>query len=369
MTLSINSGFAPKPTILIVDDMPENLTILGELLLIAGWFRVPHCRQRRTDKRRCGLNDVAGRKISEIIHGYCRDNPEALEVFGRVAQTGEAARWEHYLAALGMWFSFSIYRPAQGEFIVVIDNITERKRAEDALRESEARFRQLFDLAPLPLALVSKDGFLLDLNARFIKLFGYTRDDVPTLEDWWPRAYPDPDYRGRVIATWECAMQRAIAENIDIVPNEYRVTCKSGEVNGRNLRLLQSGKTPRETFDRLWYDIVQGRPWKGEFCNKRKDGSEYIDFAIITPISQPDGRITHYVAVQEDITHKTFIAEELKEHRHHLETGDIKVNDLAFEGAETLRVGLGETGEKLLLLIRNFEYDEEPTHLRQIKNQ
>ncbi|MBU3990294.1 MAG: response regulator, partial [Gammaproteobacteria bacterium] len=61
-------------------------------------------------------------------------------------------------------------------------------------------------------------------------------------------------------------------------------------------------------------------PWKGEFINKRKDGSEYVEFAIITPLRQPDGTISHFVAVKEDVTEKKRLGTELDRHRHHLET-------------------------------------------------
>ena len=91
------------------------------------------------------------------------------------------------------------------------------------------------------------------------------------------------------------------------------------ELIGQNPRILQSGKTPPEAYRALWEALTQGRPWKGEFCNRRKDGSEYIEFAIITPLRQPDGRITHYVAVKENITEKKRNAEELDRHRHRLE--------------------------------------------------
>ncbi|MGR9044428.1 MAG: PAS domain S-box protein [Gammaproteobacteria bacterium] len=91
------------------------------------------------------------------------------------------------------------------------------------------------------------------------------------------------------------------------------------EVMGQNPRILNSGKTPKETFSDLWEALTQGRTWKGEFINRRKDGGEYVEFAIITPIRQRDGRITHYVAVKEDITEKKLIGEELDRHRHHLE--------------------------------------------------
>jgi PAS domain S-box-containing protein len=91
------------------------------------------------------------------------------------------------------------------------------------------------------------------------------------------------------------------------------------EVIGRNPRILHSGNTPRATFVELWTALTQGRTWRGEFLNKRKNGQEYVEFAVITPIRQADGQVTHYVAVKEDITEKKRIGEELDHHRHRLE--------------------------------------------------
>ncbi|MFA6444762.1 MAG: PAS domain S-box protein, partial [Sterolibacterium sp.] len=91
------------------------------------------------------------------------------------------------------------------------------------------------------------------------------------------------------------------------------------EAYGKNPRILHSGNTPRETFTALWHALAEGRSWKGELYNRRKDGSEYIEFAHITPIRQPDGRITHYLALKEDITEKKRMGEELDRHRLHLE--------------------------------------------------
>ena len=91
------------------------------------------------------------------------------------------------------------------------------------------------------------------------------------------------------------------------------------EVLGRDPNILNFGKTPPETFASLWESLTRGEIWRGEFHNRRKDGSEFIEFAIISPIRQPDGEITHYVAVKEDITEKKRIGEELDAHRNHLE--------------------------------------------------
>ena len=110
------------------------------------------------------------------------------------------------------------------------DNITERKRTELALRKSEASFRQLFSVVPVPLCFANKDGVLVDFNQRFARTFGYSRGEVPNMEAWWRLAYPDPAYRLWVLTTWESAVRRAAEEKADIEPMEYRITCKGGEV-------------------------------------------------------------------------------------------------------------------------------------------
>lgn len=88
---------------------------------------------------------VVGRRISEVIPGYCEHNADSLARFGQVAATGEPARWDHYLAELDRWFAFMAYTPAPGEVVIVGENITERKRAEAALTESEKTYRSLFE--------------------------------------------------------------------------------------------------------------------------------------------------------------------------------------------------------------------------------
>ena len=91
------------------------------------------------------------------------------------------------------------------------------------------------------------------------------------------------------------------------------------EVIGKNPRFKQSGKTPEVCFRAMWAALSKGQSWKGELHNQRKDGSELIEMALITPLIQPDGTITHYVGIQEDITEKKQLEEELNNYHLHLE--------------------------------------------------
>lgn len=74
------------------------------------------------------------------------------------------------------------------------------------------------------------------------------------------------------------------------------------EATGKNPRILQSGKTTRATYDEMWARLTAGHVWKGELINRRKDGTEYIESARISPLRQTDGRVTNYLAIKEDIT-------------------------------------------------------------------
>jgi PAS domain S-box-containing protein len=111
-----------------------------------------------------------------------------------------------------------------------VQDITERKRAAEALRISEERFRRLFDDAPIPLALVGRTGTMLAVNKRFTEAVGFELAEVRTLDQWWRRAYPDPHYRTETMARWEAASQVASAEGRAIDGEEYRITCKDGRI-------------------------------------------------------------------------------------------------------------------------------------------
>ena len=158
-----------------------------------------------------------------------------------------------------LYWESAIISPVRDErgtvthFVGIQDDISARKRAEAALRAGEARFRQLFDLAPVPLCFVSRDGALVDFNRRFVEAFGYTLEDVPTLSEWWHLAFRDPDYRLESMAAWESAVQRATETGNDIEPIEYRVLCKSGQTR----TMVVSGRVLDDHIFTTFFDITE----------------------------------------------------------------------------------------------------------------
>jgi len=166
------------------------------------------------------------------------------------------------------------YDDTDAETVQLIANdiwrAVQKRRAATVLRAREDELRKLaqaVEQSPESIVITNLDAEIEYINASFLQATGYSRD----------------------------------------------------EVIGQNPRVLQSGKTPPATHAAMWNALSHGQPWKGEFINQRKDGSEYVEFAIITPLRQPDGTISHYVAVKEDVTEKKHLGEELDRHRHHLE--------------------------------------------------
>ncbi|MDO8990104.1 MAG: PAS domain S-box protein [Sideroxyarcus sp.] len=193
-----------------------------------------------------GLKDVVGKNVSEVIPGIRESNPEMFEIYGRVALTGQPEHFESYVDALKIWFSISVYCPKKEYFVAVFDNVTERKKTEGALRKLSLAVEQ----SPSSIFITDLDANIEFVNAAFVKSTGYSSD----------------------------------------------------EVIGKNPRLLQSGKTPTTTYDAMWAHLNRGEVWRGELINQRKNGSEYIESVLVSPVRQPDGNVSHYLSINEDIT-------------------------------------------------------------------
>ncbi len=84
------------------------------------------------------------------------------------------------------------------------------------------------------------------------------------------------------------------------------------EARGKNPRILKSGKTTPEEYQKLWDTILSGREWRGVFYNKKKNGEYYCEQALIAPIKDELGRITNFIAIKEDITERKGAEEALK---------------------------------------------------------
>jgi diguanylate cyclase (GGDEF)-like protein/PAS domain S-box-containing protein len=117
---------------------------------------------------------------------------------------------------------------AKQRFVATARDVSEAARVSEALRQSEQQFRRLFEYAPVAMSLVSLDGTSLSVNKEWCRLFGYSMDDVPTLDHWWVQAYPNPDYRQKVQQMWQQGIQRVATEHVDLNATDLIICAKDG---------------------------------------------------------------------------------------------------------------------------------------------
>lgn len=101
------------------------------------------------------------------------------------------------------------------------------------------------------------------------------------------------------------------------------------EANGLNPRILKSGQTDASGYKAMWTTIQAGREWRGEFYNRRKNGTYYWESALIAPVRNAEGNVTHYLAIKEDITERKRAEQELLETNQRLTEATRQAKELA----------------------------------------
>jgi PAS domain S-box-containing protein len=151
-----------------------------------------------------------------------------------------------------------------GESVVVsiVRDITERRQRTESLRKLSRAVEQ----SPASVIITDPTGAIEYVNPKFTQVTGYT----------------------------------------------------FAEVLGQNPRILKSGRVPPETYAELWRAISSGEEWRGELVNRRRNGELLWEAASISPIVDEGGRVTHFVAVKEDITERKRAEEALAETREQL---------------------------------------------------
>ncbi len=189
---------------------------------------------------------LAANQAAEAMHGYGPGELQGkrindLEPPGTPNSTPQ--RIERVLAGEGLSFevvhlnkrgerfplevSAGLVELSNDSYILSIErDISERKRAEAELVESEERFRALSDKSPMGICMIDDQNRWQYVNPAFVDIFGYTLEDVPTGSDFLRRAYPDPAYRKQVAETWRRDLGKAPVGGVRI--RTYAVTCKDG---------------------------------------------------------------------------------------------------------------------------------------------
>ncbi len=154
------------------------------------------------------IEDLEGARIPFVPEP---EKEETIRVISELVKTGrptkrfETRRYTKDGRLLDISISASRYHDHQGRpagTLTVHRDITDRKRAEQALRESEERFRTLAETAPFGLVVVGADDRAEYINPKFTEIFGYSFEDVPDLQTWFEKAYPDPQQRRHAAAVW-----------------------------------------------------------------------------------------------------------------------------------------------------------------------
>ena len=109
---------------------------------------------------------------------YGAASPPCLEMYARVAETGEPVRFEYFFASLNRRFDISAFSPRKGWFATVFEDISERARMETALRQSEQRYRSLFTHAQEAIFIENRDERIVDANPAACRMFGYAREEL-----------------------------------------------------------------------------------------------------------------------------------------------------------------------------------------------
>lgn len=122
-----------------------------------------------------GLQEVVGKKATEIIPGIREKDAALFEIYGRVARTGEPERFEMLVGALKMWFSVSVYSPKPDHFIALFDVITERKRAEERSKRYARRLITVEEDLRKRIAMELHDGIAQQVAALGFTLGGLER--------------------------------------------------------------------------------------------------------------------------------------------------------------------------------------------------
>ena len=123
----------------------------------------------------------------------------------------------------------------------IVYDISDRVKAEKALRESNQRFERVIAGVPVPMVITNEQSDIEFYNDKFIEIFGYTLDDVRLGKDWWERAYPDEEYRALVQASWVEAIAQAEKNRTQIATQTWDMVCKNGDIRTVEFDMMPLG--------------------------------------------------------------------------------------------------------------------------------
>ena len=138
-------------------------------------------------------DDIIGKRVTEVLPGTENDPADWIGRFGGVALSGTASSFENYSEAMARWYAVSATCPEPGHFIVVFNDITERKQAEEELRKEMAFSKSLVDTAQAIVLVLDTKGRILQFNPYMEEISGYKITEVKG-KDWFKTLLPEEDH-------------------------------------------------------------------------------------------------------------------------------------------------------------------------------
>ena len=94
--------------------------------------------------------------------------------------------------------------------------------------ENERFLSRFINSTTIPIGIARIDGTVELLNASAVRMYGYTLEDIPTLDDWFRKAYPDDTQRAHVRTVWQERLQETMKSGISYPAAEWTITCRDG---------------------------------------------------------------------------------------------------------------------------------------------
>ncbi|MBL4615518.1 MAG: ABC transporter substrate-binding protein [Magnetovibrio sp.] len=224
---------------------------------------------------------LIGKRITDILPSAQKLG--LLDVFKRVWSTGEP---EHFPLSfyedgkLTGWRNSYVYKLPDGEIVAIYEDTTAQKQAEEALASAN---KELEGRISDKTADLREEIIRHKITLRQLRLFSQAVEQSPYMI---------------FITTIEGVIQYSN-------PKFSKMTGYSfSEAFGQTPSLIKSGDTPRAVYTDLWTTILAGKNWRGELKDRAKNGSVFWAAASISPVRDSNNRITHFVAMHEDITHR-----------------------------------------------------------------
>ena len=189
-----------------------------------------------------------------------------LEVQGRIARLGQGDFTTAFTVSTGRENSVIGWLAETQRKLLAAEHA--QAQAVEQLRASEERLRRMLEHLPTAIAISALDESqrVLFCNSQFVRTFGYTPADIPTVADWARLAYPDTDYRSATFAWWDAALIGAIAAQGQVEPREFRVSRRDGQ----QLEVLISGAVVDDLLIIALVDITERKGYEAELHEARE---------------------------------------------------------------------------------------------------